>query len=146
LSNTLLRNVGEFFHGHEWQAPLARDLHVNERTMRRWVAGTEAIPSGVWNDLGRNIEIYYQALGNLLGEVKRTSGLVEVHSFEVWDSRAGTTVRPERKSTADRIAKIKGEIIPGSAEWVPAIEIDPEGRTFAAKSHRKEKRSAHELR
>jgi hypothetical protein len=30
----LLQQIGIFFHGEEWQAPLARDLRVNERTMR----------------------------------------------------------------------------------------------------------------
>jgi hypothetical protein len=46
----LLRQVGSFFYGEEWQAPLARDLRVNERSLRRWLAGTEKIPRGIWRD------------------------------------------------------------------------------------------------
>jgi hypothetical protein len=57
----LLRQIGIFFHGEEWQAPLARDLHVSERTMRRWVAGTEDIPRGVWRDLSAHLETYTNA-------------------------------------------------------------------------------------
>ena len=74
----LLQQVGKFFHGDEWQAPLARDLSVNERTMRRWVAGTEEVPRGVWRDLAARIEMYGRMAQGLLAEVKRASGLVEV--------------------------------------------------------------------
>src|ERR1700730_4441841 len=48
MSNELLKRVGESVYGQQWQAPLARDLGVNERSMRRWVAGTDEIPRGVW--------------------------------------------------------------------------------------------------
>jgi len=86
LSSNLLRNVGEFFHGQEWQAPLARDLEINERTMRRWVAGTEIIPRGVWSDLGRKMEMYHQTLAILLGEVKRASGTIAGNVVQtVWE-------------------------------------------------------------
>jgi hypothetical protein len=146
MSNALLRNVGEFFHGQEWQGPLTRDLGVNERSMRRWVAGSEPIPPGIWNDLGSKLEVYHRAVGLLLSAVKNTAGLVEVHAFRVWDQRTGEMVQPERKSTADRIARVSGEIIPGSAAWVSSTEVDPEGRMInAARPLQKEKRTAHEL-
>jgi hypothetical protein len=32
---------------------LARDLDVSERTVRRWCAGTSAIPDGIKNDLAQ---------------------------------------------------------------------------------------------
>lgn len=32
----LLRRVGEALYGPSWQSALARDLGVNDRTMRRW--------------------------------------------------------------------------------------------------------------
>ena len=44
MSKELLKRVGEFIYGEQWQAPLARDLGVSERSMRRWVAGTDEIP------------------------------------------------------------------------------------------------------
>jgi hypothetical protein len=71
----LLRQIGVFFHGEGWQALLARDLRVSERTMRRWVAGTEEIPRGVWRDLSSHLEIYNRTLESLVAEVKLTAGL-----------------------------------------------------------------------
>jgi hypothetical protein len=146
MSSELLKRVGEFIYGDQWQAPLARDLTVNERSMRRWVAGTDEIPRGVWRDLGSRLEIWHRALGHLVSEVKHTSGLVEVHAFKVWDSRAGDMVQPRGKSTAERIARIGGEIIPGSAEWLPPSAIDVEGRmVLQTTPPQKEARTAQEL-
>jgi len=146
LSNELLQRVGEFIYGEQWQAPLARDLSVGERTMRRWVAGTDEIPRGVWRDLGSRLEIWHSTLGHLVREVKHTAGLIEVHAFKVWDGAAGDMVQPRGKSTAARIAKIGGEIIPGSAEWLPPSAIDPEGRmVLQASPPSKERRTAQEL-
>ena len=59
--------------------------------------------------------------------MKHTSGLVEVHAFKVWD-HGGDTVQPRGKSTAERIAKYGGEIIPGTSQWVPSSSVDAEGR------------------
>ena len=146
MSKDLLRTIGEFLHGAEWIAPLGRDLAVNDRTMRRWVAGTEPIPNGVWNDIDSKLTIYSQALATIFADVRRVRGLVEVHAFKVWDSRTGDIVQPERKSTADRIARVGGEIIPGSAEWVSSAEVDDEGRMLnPAGPLQKEKRTAEEL-
>jgi hypothetical protein len=128
MSKALLKSVGEFIYGEEWQAPLARDLGVNERSMRRWVAGTDEIPRGVLSDLGARLEIWHRALGDLLRAVKQTSELVEVHAFKVWDARAGEMTQVRRKSTAERIARIGGKIIPDTAEWVVPSAIDAEGR------------------
>jgi hypothetical protein len=146
LSKELLRRVGEFMYGEQWQAPLSRDLGVGERSMRRWMAGTDQIPSGVWRDLGSRLEIWHRTLGHLVGEVKHVSGLVEVYAFKVWDSQAGDMVQPRGKSTAERIARIGGEIIPGTEEWVPPSTIDAEGRMMlAAAMPEKEQRTAQEL-
>lgn len=143
----LLRQVGEFFYGGEWQAPLARDLRVNERTMRRWIGGTEQVPRGVWRDLSKRMDTYDQMFGLLRAEVKRSSGLVQVHSFRAWDSRAGDMVQPPQKSTAERIARIGGEIVPDTGEWVDPSAIDADGRMKAASSTRmpKQRKTAKEL-
>ncbi len=146
MSKELLKRVGEFVHGEQWQAPLSRDLGVGERSMRRWVAGNEQIPRGVWRDLGSCLEILHRTLGHLVDEVKQVSGLVEVHAFKVWDSRAGEMVQPRGRSTAERIARIGGEIVPGSAEWVPPSAIDAEGRMKNPTAPpEKEQRTAQEL-
>ena len=75
----LLRQVGSFFYGEEWQAPFARDLRVNERSLRRWVAGTEEIPRGVWRDLAARLEIYHRALGPLINYVNDAAGVTQAH-------------------------------------------------------------------
>jgi hypothetical protein len=124
----LLKRLGEFLYGEQWQAPLARDLGVGERSMRRWAAGTDPIPNGVWRDLGFRLDSVDGDLQHLIGEVKGRSGLVEVHSFKVYDSRSGEMVQPRVKSTAGRISRIGGTIIAGSAEWLPPWSIDSEGR------------------
>lgn len=49
----LLVETGEALYGPQWQSALARDLGVADRTVRRWVAGTTAIPAGVHVDLVR---------------------------------------------------------------------------------------------
>ena len=128
MSKELLKRVGEFLYGEQWQAPLARDIRVGERSMRRWIAGTDEIPNGVWRDLGFQLEALDGDLQYLINEVMRTGGLIEVHSFKIYDGGADETVQPPSKSTAERIARIRGDIIPGSAEWVAPWCIDGEGR------------------
>ncbi|MBS7810555.1 helix-turn-helix domain-containing protein [Roseococcus pinisoli] len=49
----LLREAGEALYGGQWQSPLARDLGVTDRTMRRWVAGDSPVPDGAYGDLMR---------------------------------------------------------------------------------------------
>ena len=49
----LLVECGEALYGPRWQAELARDLGVADRTVRRWVAGTSEVPPGLYVDLLR---------------------------------------------------------------------------------------------
>lgn len=49
----LLVECGEALYGPLWQSALARNLGVSDRTMRRWVAGTTDVPSGLYVDLLR---------------------------------------------------------------------------------------------
>lgn len=49
----LLVEAGEALYGPRWQSELARDLGVADRTMRRWVADTSAVPPGLYVDLLR---------------------------------------------------------------------------------------------
>jgi hypothetical protein len=69
IDSELLKIVGESFYGDQWQGPLARDLQVNERSIRRWLAGTEGIPDGVWADLRNRLEYEQSLLGELLKKV-----------------------------------------------------------------------------
>lgn len=38
-----LREIGEFLYGELWQSQLARALNINDRTVRRWLAGKSNI-------------------------------------------------------------------------------------------------------
>lgn len=49
----LLLEAGEALYGPRWQAELARELGVADRTVRRWVAGTSDVPAGLYVDLLR---------------------------------------------------------------------------------------------
>jgi hypothetical protein len=52
----LLSEVGKALYGDHWQAALASQIAVSERSMRRWANGTDAIPWGVWFDVFRLLE------------------------------------------------------------------------------------------
>lgn len=45
VSPDALRAAGEALYGERWQSPLARDLDVNDRTMRRWAVS--GAPDGI---------------------------------------------------------------------------------------------------
>lgn len=47
----MLIKTGEALYGPHWQRELARHLNVNERTMRRWVAGDTHPPDSISSDL-----------------------------------------------------------------------------------------------
>ena len=39
MTPTELRTIGELLYGERWQSPLARDLGVDDRTVRGWLTG-----------------------------------------------------------------------------------------------------------
>ena len=46
-----LREVGEYLYGPRWQSPLARDIDIDERAMRRMASGERPVPIGVAAEL-----------------------------------------------------------------------------------------------
>jgi hypothetical protein len=65
--SALLREAGEALYGPRWQSDLARDLKVSDRTVRRWDAGANDIPAGVWLEL----RALLKARGLALASVRR---------------------------------------------------------------------------
>jgi hypothetical protein len=65
--SALLREAGEALYGPRWQSDLARDLQVSDRTVRRWDAGANEIPAGVWTEL----RALLKARGLALASVRR---------------------------------------------------------------------------
>ena len=51
MTPATLSTIGSALYGARWQSDLARDLGVADRTVRRWVAGTAAIPPALHSDL-----------------------------------------------------------------------------------------------
>lgn len=67
----LFVECGEALYGPRWQTSLAADLGVSDRTMRRWVADTSAVPAGLYVDLLRLTQeraAVLDALGSRLRE------------------------------------------------------------------------------
>jgi len=61
----LLQSVGEALYGPQWTANLASELHVSDRSMRRWANGAERIQWGVFHDLARIVERRLKSLPEL---------------------------------------------------------------------------------
>lgn len=71
MSSKLLQDCGEALYGPRWQSDLSRDLGVSDRTVRRWVAGADDPPKGVYVDLLRLVTERAQTLDELEAVLKR---------------------------------------------------------------------------
>ena len=69
MRNHLIQ-VGEALHGPRFQRELAAALNVNERTMRRWVAGDFEPPDSLKDDLLALLRERRARLGSLINSMK----------------------------------------------------------------------------
>jgi DNA-binding XRE family transcriptional regulator len=69
LRNHLIQ-VGEALYGPRFQRELAEALGVNERTMRRWVAGDFEPPDSLMDDLLALLRERRARLGSLINSMK----------------------------------------------------------------------------
>lgn len=67
---SLLVACGRALYGDRWQSPLARDLGVADRTMRRWVAGSYPVPDGIAADLFKLVQERRKDLGGLVKHLR----------------------------------------------------------------------------
>jgi hypothetical protein len=73
--NTLPMSPDEFaargraLYGDRWQAPLAADLEIADRTMRRWLTGELQIPAGVEESLRQILMDRLKQIGGFYGFV-----------------------------------------------------------------------------
>lgn len=51
LSPRDLEHIASLIWGRHWRTDLEDNIHVNQRVIRRWMAGTQAVPAGVIADL-----------------------------------------------------------------------------------------------
>jgi hypothetical protein len=47
----LLKEVGEALYGSRWQSELARRIGISDRSVRRWVAGTDDVSDAAWRGM-----------------------------------------------------------------------------------------------
>lgn len=73
MTTKLLRDTGEALYGPRWQTDLSRDLGVSDRTMRRWAAGADDVPSGVYMDLLRLVMERSQVLDDLVERLRSSA-------------------------------------------------------------------------
>lgn len=66
----ILAETGEALYGPRWQTDLARALGVSDRTVRRWAAGTQAVPPGAYTDLLRLTQERAGLLDSLAGRLR----------------------------------------------------------------------------
>jgi hypothetical protein len=52
-SALILRKAGRRLFGEDWQGSLSLAIGVSPRSIRRWSAGEEAVPPGIWRDIRR---------------------------------------------------------------------------------------------
>jgi len=46
-----LKTCGEALFGAQWQRDLAREIHVDDRLVRRWAAGDRPVPPERWGQI-----------------------------------------------------------------------------------------------
>lgn len=69
IKTPLLQHVGEALYGPRWQTDLANCLGVSDRTMRRWVAEPDLIPSTIWTELLRVLIDHSRAVEDVKARV-----------------------------------------------------------------------------
>lgn len=76
----LFRAIGAALYGPQWQSEFARQIGVNDRTMRRWATGAFRLPPGIWNTVLPLVEARQAELASLrsrLAERMSASTLTE---------------------------------------------------------------------
>ena len=71
MTPELLLASGVALYGERWQSELSRDLDVTDRTIRRWLAGDQPVPSGVAVDLLRLVTERASDIDELIPMLKR---------------------------------------------------------------------------
>lgn len=67
----LLNRVGGYMYGERWQRDLARDLDLNERTVRAWVQGRSGISPEAWRGIGKLLAYKINSAGPVLAAMER---------------------------------------------------------------------------
>jgi DNA-binding transcriptional regulator YiaG len=71
MTPDLLREAGQALYGDLWQSALARDLNVNDRTVRRWVANDSPLPNGLSDEVKQLVKQRGFVLADVLRKFPR---------------------------------------------------------------------------
>jgi hypothetical protein len=89
----LLRQIGEELYGADWQAALSAAIGVGDRSLRRWAAGTDEIPDGVWVDIHRHLEARWVPIkyfdDEVLARINRPEKLLPIPNSKVLRAHLG---------------------------------------------------------
>jgi hypothetical protein len=61
-----LAAAGRALYGERWQTSLAHDLHVSDRTLRRWLAGDSPIPEHVGSEVRTVLSERFNEIGGMI--------------------------------------------------------------------------------
>jgi hypothetical protein len=61
-----LAAAGRALYGERWQTSLAQDLHISDRTIRRWLAGASPIPEHVESEVRAVLMQRFNEIGGMI--------------------------------------------------------------------------------
>lgn len=64
-----LTEIGQALYGRDWKAPLGRVLQVDDRTIRRWMAGSRRLP---WHRVEQAARLLVENRDNRVRVAKQT--------------------------------------------------------------------------
>ncbi len=72
----MLAEIGRALHGEQWQRPLARDLGVHERQLRRWITEDSPLPAdhGIFPELQELLRRRTRATSEMADALERWMG------------------------------------------------------------------------
>ncbi len=94
--------TGRTLYGERWQTSLAHDLHVSDRTMRRWLGGEFPIPAGVEDDVREVLTARLREIGGLVSYTVNPADRSVFHY---------PTFAFFRYDDADRLTLLNGQMI-----------------------------------
>ncbi len=138
MTTDAMAQIGRVLYGERWQTSLATDLHIADRTMRRWLAGNSAMPLTVERDLRNLLIERLKRLGGMIGYSVNAAERTVFHHpsaacFRYDDAGRLTLLNPQALPDADVLLATQGaaEALRQEAERNPQIRfawLDQAGR------------------
>jgi hypothetical protein len=105
-----LAAAGRALYGERWQTSLAMDLHVADRTMRRWLVSETPIPNGIERELREVLVKRVKEIGGMIGYSVNPSDRSVFHyptnAFFRYDDAGNLTLVHPGVATGDDVALV----------------------------------------